>query len=325
MSAMMHRAFTWSSLLLAHLRSVVAAVRCPDNLAALDKPNCGLEDPECPLEPPFHAVNISHDGIFRYVETSYCPPYDWSCLQNPKGRRPCARRKTFRMTMYPGVAAGQKISLGLGRPRERSFSKPQGPAADLPGPHVRDVGSPMLGAVGVLLNGVVLNSVATRLSEALPAEDTTEDGHDRWVDAGVAEEWMNDGCHGHLSGGGNYHVHAGRWSREQRSNCGLPVDEEGQHSKLLGWAFDGYGLYGPLDTDGYPVKPEDLDPCGGHSQEEQGGYHYHLTDGYPYSLECYHGCPETSNNARFKDWPCETELVESQPLQAPSRGTRLEL
>jgi hypothetical protein len=80
----------------------------------------------------------------------------------------------------------------------------------------------MLGAVGVLVNGVALNGVATKLSEALPVGQELQ-GEDRWVDAVKAEGWMDDGCFGHLSGGGNYHMHG--WAEPlDRKACGLPED-----------------------------------------------------------------------------------------------------
>ncbi|CAE8700768.1 unnamed protein product, partial [Polarella glacialis] len=129
----------------------------------------------------------------------------------------------------------------------------------------------------------------------------------------LAEAWMDDDCLGHLSGGGNYHTHAGRWTPDQREVCGLPRDIPGKHSELLGWAFDGYGLYGPQDVDGQ--SPQDLDACGGHSGLTAGAtasaYHYHMADMYPYALECYKGCPEPSNNFRFKDLPCVQEAPRS--------------
>jgi len=303
------------------LTGVGAAPHCPGKLQQLSSPNCGVEDPECPVEAPFHRTNISVDGAFRYVETSYCPPYDWSCLSNQKARRPCARKQTFKIPLEPTPPAAEGIPLGLGWPR--ASPAPAGAAsADVPtsaealnalpsavlGGDVR----PMLGAIAVLLNGVALNGVATKLSEALPA-DVRLEGSDRWVDAVVAEAWMDDGCLGHLSGGGNYHTHAGRWSPEQRIACGLPQDDAGQHSPLLGWAFDGHGLFGPHDALGQP--PTDLDACGGHAGLTATGesqYHYHMTDVYPYALECYRSCPEPSNNFRFKDLPCAKRAAQSK-------------
>jgi len=309
---------TGAAIFLCLFRISVGAPACPDNLAALSNPNCGVDDPECPLEAPFHRVNITEDGVYRHIETSYCPPYDWSCVQNAKGRRPCARRASFKVPLYPSVAE-DKVHLGLGWPPANP-TKTGDLGNDLPSIPLAE-GSPMLGAIAVLVNGVALNGLATKLSEALHAGEPMV-GEDRWVDAVHAESWMDDGCFGHLSGGGNYHTHAGLWSSSaQREACKLPVDASGEHSKLLGWAFDGYGLYGPRDEGGRELQLGELDACGGHSQEAKGGYHYHLIGGYPYALECYHGCPEASNNGRFKTRPCVPKMKDHAPLQPPPATT----
>lgn len=272
---------------------VVEGILCPSHLDLLDKPNCGEKDPECPVQAPFHTANVSQDDNFLYVQTSYCPPYDWSCLKSPKGRRPCARAQTFKIPKNPSVAKSP-IALGLGWPR----GGPKDPLTKLR----LDEVTPMLGAIGVLVNGVSLNGVASKYSETLEAGQKL-DGDDMWIDAAQAEKWMDDRCGGHLSGGGNYHIHAGGWhTAEERTSCGLPPDLPGEHSQRLGWAFDGYPIYGPMDEGG--VRPSDLDGCGGHERAAQGGYHYHLSDQYPYALECYHGCPEVSNNFRFQKIEC---------------------
>ena len=39
-------------------------------------------------------------------------------------------------------------------------------------------------------------------------------------------------------------------SAELQEACQLPVDGAKQHSQLLGWMFDGYGLYGYLSLNG---------------------------------------------------------------------------
>jgi hypothetical protein len=96
-----------------------------------------------------------------------------------------------------------------------------------------------------------------------------------------------DSCCGHPDPAGRYHYHK------------YPVcvkspfkDPAGQHSPLIGYAFDGYAIYGPNGEDGKP--PTDLDECNGHTDAEH-GYHYHVTAGYPYILGGYHGVVETKN------------------------------
>ena len=96
-----------------------------------------------------------------------------------------------------------------------------------------------------------------------------------------------DSCCGHPDPQGRYHYHK------------YPVcvkspfkDEAGKHSPLIGYAFDGYAIYGPNGEDGKP--PTDLDECNGHTDAEH-GYHYHVTAGYPYILGGYHGVVEEKN------------------------------
>ncbi|HZZ28045.1 MAG TPA: YHYH protein, partial [Pirellulales bacterium] len=96
-----------------------------------------------------------------------------------------------------------------------------------------------------------------------------------------------DSCCGHPDPQGRYHYHK------------YPVcvkspfkDPEGEHSPLIGYAFDGYAIYGPNGEDGKP--PTDLDECNGHTDSVR-GYHYHVTANYPYILGAYHGIVEPKN------------------------------
>ena len=56
-------------------------------------------------------------------------------------------------------------------------------------------------------------------------------------------------------------------------------DTEGAgHSPLIGYAADGFGLYGKYDATGQ--VPEDLDRCNGHFEADL-GYHYHTSTRFP--------------------------------------------
>ena len=72
----------------------------------------------------------------------------------------------------------------------------------------------------------------------------------------------------------------------------------GQHSPLIGWIFDGFGLYGQYSVNG--VVPTDLDQCGGHTHDINGSmvYHYHMPNSFPWSIGCFTGCPYIENNPR---------------------------
>ncbi len=127
------------------------------------------------------------------------------------------------------------------------------------------------GEVGILLSGVVVFS-------AFDAE-----GRDA-----VAHE-VQDACDGHPQRTGFYHYHS-------LSDCVEDTSTSG-HSDLVGYAFDGYGIYGYYGEDGSEMTNEDLDACHGHTHvvEWDGQmvemYHYHATHEFPYTVGCFHGTP----------------------------------
>jgi len=113
------------------------------------------------------------------------------------------------------------------------------------------------------------------------------------LDAGgrdaVAHE-IQDHCEGHPQQQGVYHYHSG-------SDCF--ADPGTGHSALLGYALDGFGIYGSRGEDGAELSTADLDECHGHTHrvewdgETVSMYHYHLTADFPYTLGCYRGTPVT--------------------------------
>lgn len=122
-----------------------------------------------------------------------------------------------------------------------------------------------------------MGPIAIALSGAVFFNPQSAEGTD------ATETEVFDSCQGHPEMHGRYHYH-------QLSDCFI-IGNEG-HSFLIGYAFDGFGIYGPYeDTD---EKPLDLDICNGHKNEEL-GYHYHTTEEFPYLLGCYHGVVEESN------------------------------
>ena len=150
-------------------------------------------------------------------------------------------------------------------------------------------------------------------------------------------------CGGHSGPGGTYHYHfdancmhwhsgsSNQWKNILDWNTDLIDDTK--HSPVIGFAFDGFVIYGPFgyDKDGilvemtssYQLRPDQngyggiddweyieglghLDECNGilslvpESQEPI--YHYHSTQkngagqiGFPYFLLCYKGVPDESN------------------------------
>jgi YHYH protein len=126
------------------------------------------------------------------------------------------------------------------------------------------------GEVGIMTNGVPLFS-------ALDAD---------LVDA-VAHH-VQDECEGHPQNTGQYHYHG-------PSKC--LKDSGNGHSKLLGYSYDGFGVYGTRGTKGKELSNADLDDCHGHthtitwSGKKTKLYHYHLTTEFPYAVGCFRGTP----------------------------------
>lgn len=99
-----------------------------------------------------------------------------------------------------------------------------------------------------------------------------------------------------------------------------PDPPAGEASPIIGWALDGFPVFGPLECtdtgcgtvvemkssyvmigdpksnawDAYEYQPNGdpayLDECNGHTGPD-GDYHYHVTAGFPYILGCYRGTP----------------------------------
>jgi hypothetical protein len=119
----------------------------------------------------------------------------------------------------------------------------------------------------------------------------------------AAKNEVFDECCGHPDPMGRYHYHV--YPKCIHTSF---KDEPGQHSPLIGYAFDGYAIYGPNGDGGKP--PADLDECNGHSDPVR-GYHYHVTNKFPYVIGGYHGVVEQSN---FDGAP------PNRPSPMPGRG-----
>lgn len=124
------------------------------------------------------------------------------------------------------------------------------------------------GAVGVLLNGVLLY-------DAL-------DGPGR--DAVAHEE--QDLCQGHPQNDGEYHYHE------------IPTclrDQALTTSTIVGWANDGYPIVVERDAGGKLPNNDDLDACHGRTSPitldgaVNTSYHYSATLEFPYTIGCFHG------------------------------------
>jgi YHYH protein len=125
------------------------------------------------------------------------------------------------------------------------------------------------GQVGVMTSGAALFA-------AVDAKD--EDA--------VAHE-VQDHCSGHPQESGVYHYH------------GLPAcigtGKPNKQSKLIGWALDGYPIYGPRGAGGTYLSNDDLDECHGivskvnYMGKKRKIFHYVANYEFPYTVGCYRG------------------------------------
>jgi hypothetical protein len=233
-----------------------------------------------------------------------------------------------------------------------TWSIPRGPVNDTTGGHnsadcPETNGdyecAPARGAVALSINGVPIYGPEDGPGgDAVAAEHGAYNEDRQPIELGI--------CHGHAAQGGTYHYHADgncmHWHPEAGESIENDYDEStiqavaqntynGNHSKVIGVAYDGYPIYGfwgyddnmnvvemkssyelkngqtgynGIDDYQYTEGLGHLDVCNGHfgptPDFPQGIYHYHTTMqngdgdmGFPYFLICYHGEADMSSDA----------------------------
>jgi YHYH protein len=135
-----------------------------------------------------------------------------------------------------------------------------------------------MGAIGVAVDGVAIFNAL---------DDANRDA--------VAHE-IQDSCNGHPQMSGIYHYHS-------IPTCLTGTTVKSQE-ELVGYAFDGFPIFGPRDSNGKLLTDADLDACHGHvgwvtlRGKRVRIYHYNATLEYPYTLGCFKGTPHTSSLTR---------------------------
>ncbi len=126
------------------------------------------------------------------------------------------------------------------------------------------------GAIGYTLGGVALfNGFDADQRDALAHE-------------------IQDKCGGHPEKNGSYHYH----------NLSACLENAGSgHSAIIGFAMDGFAIFGARGENGAELTNADLDECHGHTHEvtidgaKVSQYHYHATAMFPYLIGCFRGTP----------------------------------
>lgn len=92
-----------------------------------------------------------------------------------------------------------------------------------------------------------------------------------------------DDCGGHVNPNDGYHYHAATGAE----GCNSHGTDSNGHPALIGYALDGYGIYGPLAADSAEIA--NLDECNGNENSEH-GYHYHAASPeLNQHISCFHG------------------------------------
>ena len=124
------------------------------------------------------------------------------------------------------------------------------------------------GPIGVATNGVIFFNPFDHIFET----DAT---------------WRLDRCCGHPSPRQQYHYH------KYPVCVKTPWSDEGQaHSSVIGFAFDGFPVYGPYEAKGLLAKNDKENPLNDFNLHEdpQRGFHYHVTPGkFPHIIGGFWG------------------------------------
>lgn len=155
-------------------------------------------------------------------------------------------------------------------------------------------------SLGIALNGVSFYGGAVAPNELLDVTDETS-------------EWTAfDMCSGHSQLTGNYHYHFPPSCLIKQAEARNPSYGAAEgHSPQIGWAYDGFPVYGPLYIDGVSVTSDMTDSCGGIQEEipdlDNFKYRYYMTgdtsdlyslpsnpkpaeSDYPFLFTCRVGC-----------------------------------
>ena len=90
-----------------------------------------------------------------------------------------------------------------------------------------------------------------------------------------------DVCGGHAGRGDDYHYHV-------KPSCMIDRMANVGDDAIIGWAFDGFPIYGDNNPDGSVISEGDLDVCNG-QLDDTFGYRYHASSEAPYIVQCLMG------------------------------------
>ncbi|MCB9744401.1 MAG: YHYH protein [Alphaproteobacteria bacterium] len=99
-----------------------------------------------------------------------------------------------------------------------------------------------------------------------------------------------DVCNGHAGRGDDYHYHA-------FPLCMVDQIQNASDDTVVGWAFDGYPIYGYNNPDGTVIEQGSLGTCNG-KPDATYGWRYHASTSPPYFIQCLDGVADLDSQPR---------------------------
>jgi len=156
-------------------------------------------------------------------------------------------------------------------------------------------------ALGVAVNGVPIYDYSSQgmLDPSIydPKADTKING-------------QLDHCNGHAGRGDDYHYHAA-------PTCMIDAMKNKGPSAIIGWALDGYPIYGDTNPDGSAIAAGELDVCNGKA-DETFGHRYHTSQAPPYIVQCLVGEVDDMKLPRVP--PMDNAAGGGKPPGTPPQG-----
>ncbi len=154
-------------------------------------------------------------------------------------------------------------------------------------------------ALAVAVNGVLIFDYTSG------GEMSSADLHHHQSRHDTLQTRQLDKCGGHAGRGSDYHYHVS-------PTCMIDVMKNAGDDAIIGWAFDGFPLYGDNNPDGTVIDDRVLDVCNGQPDEDF-GYRYHTSKDAPYIIQCLMGKVENL-----------TDLPRISPLRHAEGSRRME-
>ena len=222
------------------------------------------------IDPAGSVFSITTDDQFRYFKGNGLP-------NTPMGSYP-VQPGTAAYSYYAALPGGTDPRTGQQYSSAAAISiSPYDLRGKLPlNPKVTGFNPINSLIIGITLTGTVWHA------------EIANDSNGNWYSPTNA--LPNDKCFGHPYSQ-QYHLHGYSWK------C-FPNQGTTGHSPLVGYALDGFGIFGPRGENGQMVTNAELDKCHGHTHPVewngtiQNIYHYHLNNEYPFSVGCFRGTPD---------------------------------